>query len=186
MIRRVYTSYAGARWSGKHGSFEYDAELAAQSGGACGGHWRTAPRVGMIRFNAEYNRGSAGFDPPYPTAHDRYGLADQIGWRNIRHLRFGADIDFHNHWSAILNMHQYWVTSRSGAVYTPSGVPVASVRGDAQSNRAGWEPDVSVVWSPTRGVRMGTGYAYLFAGPFLREAGRSSYRYAYLFGEYTF
>ena len=32
------------------------------------------------------------FDQLYPTAHDKYGLADQVGWRNIHHVRVGFDI----------------------------------------------------------------------------------------------
>ena len=29
------------------------------------------------------------FDQLYPTPHDKYGLADQVGWRNIHHVRAG-------------------------------------------------------------------------------------------------
>ena len=32
------------------------------------------------------------FDQLYPTGHDKLGLADQVGWRNIHHLREGIEI----------------------------------------------------------------------------------------------
>ena len=32
------------------------------------------------------------FDQLYPTAHDKYGLADQVGWKNIHHLRTGLEV----------------------------------------------------------------------------------------------
>ena len=32
------------------------------------------------------------FDQLYPTGHDKLGLTDQVGWRNIHHLREGIEI----------------------------------------------------------------------------------------------
>ena len=26
------------------------------------------------------------FDVLYPTAHDKYGMADQVGWKNVNHV----------------------------------------------------------------------------------------------------
>ena len=85
--------------------------MALQSGslgddsiGAWAGHWQmreSLPGQGAIKLTAEYNfasgdenptDGSRGtFDQLYPTGHDKYGLADQVGWRNIHHLRAGVE-----------------------------------------------------------------------------------------------
>ena len=35
------------------------------------------------------------FDQLYPTAHDKFGLADQVGWRNIHHVRTGLEVRPH-------------------------------------------------------------------------------------------
>ena len=52
---------------------------------------------------AEYNYASGdadptdqkreGFDQLYPTPHDKYGLADQVGWKNIHDLRAGLETE---------------------------------------------------------------------------------------------
>jgi hypothetical protein len=62
----------------------------------------TAPAIRYKpRFVLEYNYASGDgdskdgkrgtFDQLYPTAHDKYGLADQVGWRNIHDARLGVE-----------------------------------------------------------------------------------------------
>ena len=65
-----------------------------------------APRVAAGRtppcVSGEYNYASGDADPTdgtrgtfdqlYPTPHDKYGLADQVGWRNIHHVRAGVEL----------------------------------------------------------------------------------------------
>jgi alginate export protein len=101
----------GFRWIGKFpATFDYGMEMVRQQGSlgadslnAWAGHWvvgRTLARVRATpRFLVEYNYASGDKDPRdgtrgtfdqlYPTAHDKYGLADQVGWRNIHDLRVG-------------------------------------------------------------------------------------------------
>src|SRR5688572_1409875 len=72
---------------------------------AWAGHWvlgYTLPTVpSKPRLVAEYNYASGDKDPAdgqrgtfdqlYPTPHDKYGLADQVGWRNIHNARAGVE-----------------------------------------------------------------------------------------------
>ncbi len=70
---------------------------------AWAGHWVVgktfAGAAGKPRPFGEFNYASGDSDPKdgvrgtfdqlYPTGHDKLGLADQVGWRNVDHLRGG-------------------------------------------------------------------------------------------------
>ena len=104
---------AGIRVAGKlpHG-FDYGTEMVREFGSlsadhirSWAGHWE-AGRTFAVRFSprlyAEYDfatgdrnphdgiRGT--FDQLYPSNHDKYGFADQVGWRNIRDVRAALDM----------------------------------------------------------------------------------------------
>ena len=79
--------------------------LGADSVQAWAGHWQLragAPTRVPLGLTGEYNYASGDADPTdgtrgtfdqlYPTGHDKYGLADQVGWRNIHHLRAGVEL----------------------------------------------------------------------------------------------
>ena len=59
---------------------------------------RTAVKLVTTEYNfatgdANATDGTRGtFDQLYPTPHDKYGLADQVGWRNVHHVRAGTDV----------------------------------------------------------------------------------------------
>ncbi|HTL03375.1 MAG TPA: alginate export family protein, partial [Vicinamibacterales bacterium] len=98
------SSTTGVRLVGKFTPvLDYNAEMALQRGSlgtdsisAWAGHWlvgRTIPSgKKSYRLIGEYNFASGDetpgdgirgtFDQLYPTAHDKYGLADQVGWKN--------------------------------------------------------------------------------------------------------
>ena len=103
----------GLRWIGKFPlGWDYDTEIAKQVGSlgndqvsAWAGHWLLAYTLARAPFTprllAEFNYASGDgnptdgkrntFDQLYPSAHDLYGLADQVGWKNIEHLRTGVE-----------------------------------------------------------------------------------------------
>ena len=103
----------GVRWVGKlPAGLEYNTDTALQTGSlgsddvsAWAGHYSlrtTAAGSLAFRTSGEFNYASGDanptdgtrgtFDQLYPTPHDKYGLADQVGWRNIRHLRAGIEL----------------------------------------------------------------------------------------------
>src|ERR671911_1258041 len=107
------SSTTGVRLVGKFSArTDYNIEAAIQRGSlgsdtisASAGHaviGRLIP-VGSktYRVFGEYNFASGDetpgdgvrgtFDQLYPTPHDKYGLADQVGWKNIHHLRTGVE-----------------------------------------------------------------------------------------------
>jgi hypothetical protein len=181
----------GARLVGKlPARLDYNVEMDIQRGSlgpdsvrAWAGHWQireTLTGSWAPHVTAEYNYASGDADPAdgirgtfdqlYPTAHDKYGLADQVGWRNIHHLRFGFDVTPVKATPITVNYHSYWLAERRDALYAASGAPLARVPAGAASTRVGQEIDVQVTRPLTAQLALSAGYSHLVAGPFLKEA----------------
>ena len=181
----------GARLVGKlPARLDYNVEMDLQRGSlgpdsvrAWAGHWyirETLPGRGTPRVSTEYNYASGDaepadgirgtFDQLYPTAHDKYGLADQVGWRNIHDVRVGFDITPIKATLVTLNYHSYWLAQARDALYAASGTPLARVPGGAASTRVGQEIDVQVARPLTPYLALAAGYSHLMPGPFLKEA----------------
>ena len=150
-----------------------------------------------MHWLGEYNHASGdrnpkdqlqgGFTAPYPSNHDRYGLADQVGWKNMHHVRTGAEVTVRRHWALIFNVHQYWLASAADGLFSPSNTQLARVERGARSRHVGWEPDISGQWTPVGAVQVGAGFARLVPGAFLREATPGvGYNYGYCFAGYRF
>jgi len=181
----------GARLAGRlSSSLDYNVETVLQRGSlgpdsirAWAGHWQlreTFSGAQTPRLSAEYNFASGDADPTdgtrgtfdqlYPTAHDKYGLADQVGWRNIHHVRAGFEITPIKSTPISVGYHAYWLAAARDALYAASGAPIARVPEGAASTRVGQEIDVQVSRPLTPYLALSAGYAHLFAGPFLKEA----------------
>ena len=146
----------GVRWVGAlPDGLDYGLDLAIQRGSlgtdavsAWAGHWQLRHTAGgslALRTTAEYNRASGDanptdgtrgtFDQLYPTAHDKYGLADQVGWKNVSHLRAGVEITPRRGWPVTTNYHSWWLADVHDALYN------AGEHSDrARSGRRGRQP----------------------------------------------
>jgi hypothetical protein len=144
------------------------------------------PRVGM-----EYDFASGDHDPNdnnsqsfqnlFPSNHDKYGLMDEFGWRNIHDLRFQVsakpakkvDLEFHYHAFWLADTHDFWFRSNGLSTLrtkTPDGRDVRTIGAD---NFAGQEIDFIVGVEPIPHVKVSTGYSHFFAGPYLADTGPS-------------
>lgn len=197
----------GLRWTGGLPSgFNYGIETALQRGSvgiddieAWAGHYQLrTPALSPLamRVTAEYNYASGDTDPGdgirgtfdqlYPTPHDKYGLADQVGWRNIHHLRLGAAF-VDREWPLAVNYHSWWLAEASDALYSAGGAAIARVAGGAAGRHVGQELDVQISRALTPDVRLAAGYAHVFAGAFLKEATPgASYSAPYVMLSYVF
>src|SRR4029453_984926 len=128
------------------------------------------------------------FDQLYPPGHDKLGLADQIGWRNIPHLRAGVEITPIKATPISLNYHSWWLASETDGLYAASGaLLVPRVAGGATSTHVGQEIDLQVSRSITPQLQLSAGYAHIASGAFLREATPgASYSYPYVMATYVF
>ena len=186
----VYT--AGARAVGKlRRGFDYGVEMALQAGPsardvirAWAGHWvlgyalpvRQRPPRLLFEYNyasgdgdpADGRRGA--FDQLYPTNHGKYGTADRIGWRNIHDLMPGVEWRPNARWRFNLDWHRFWLASVRDALYTEGGTALLRYPA-ASSRRVGDEIDWQWTWQLQARLALGGGYARLFAGPYLKQAG---------------
>jgi hypothetical protein len=199
------SSTSGVRMAGKLSArTDYNVEAAVQRGSlgtdtisAWAGHalvGRTVP-IGSKTYRAfgEYNYASGDstlgdgvrgtFDQLYPTGHDKYGLADQVGWKNIHHVRMGLELRPHAKLSLAGGYHSFWVASTTDALYTAGSAVLARLpaslsteAGTAKVGRhVGQELDIQATFTPSPRIQLHGGYAHMFTGAFLKAAtpGRS-------------
>lgn len=171
-------------------SLDYNVEMARQWGSlgpdsvsAWAGHWqlrRTFTGRWMLHATGEYNYATGDenatdgvrgtFDQLYPTPHDKLGLADQVSWKNIHHLRAGIDVAPWRVTPIAVNYHSFWLAETTDALYVASGAVLARVPGGARSAWVGQEIDVQMTRPLTPQVALAVGYSHLFAGSFLAAA----------------
>jgi hypothetical protein len=186
------SSTTGVRLVGKLSArTDYNVETAIQRGSlgsdtisAWAGHaatGRTIP-VGSMTYRAfgEYNYASGDdtpadgvrgtFDQLYPTPHDKYGLADQVGWKNIHHLRTGLEVRPHPKLALGGGYHSFWLASGTDALYSAGNVALARIPTGAPDRHVGQELDVQVTYTPSPRIQLHGGYAHIFTGAFLKAA----------------
>ena len=193
----------GVRFAGKvPQGFDYGLEMDLQRGNigidpvsAWAGHWVLGYTVPKARYQprifAEYNYASGDrnpndnhigtFDQLYPSAHDKYGMDDQIGWRNIRDARAGVSMKPARPVTASLVGHDWWLASGTDALYNAAGAAVARVASGADGTHVGEELDLQGSWAINGQLKLGGGVGHIFPGGFLRRATQgSSYTYPYV------
>jgi hypothetical protein len=188
---RLDSKTAGFRWNGKlPQNFEYTAEMALQRGSWAGdsvsawaGFWRLGRLFNSIawrpRVRLEVNHASGDsnpadgrhetFDVLYPTAHDKYGMTDQAGWKNISHI--GIIGEFRPRRALVLQVkaHDRWLASARDGLYSAGGtLLVRDVSGRAGTH-VGKEVDVQAIWTPAPNVQVGAGVGHMFPGRFLKQ-----------------
>ncbi len=179
----------GARQEGHFASEEVSAWAIYGIGGL------TAVRLPLKpRFSAEYDFATGDrsrtdgkistFDQLYPTNHSYYGIADQVGWRNIKDFRSGVEVHPHAKLKITFDHHFFWLASAHDGLYNASGVLVVRPPASgALHTDVGREADIFAAWSPMREVTIGTGFGHLFPGRFLKEnspGSSTSFPYAFL------
>jgi len=121
------------------------------------------------------------FDTMYPTAHDRFGIADQIGWQNIIAVRGGITLEPHRRWTVTAQSIDFRLASATDWLYNSSGAGVARDPAGKSGTHIGEELDAYTWYELNRHVNVGAGIGHLFAGQFLQATTKGpSYNYTYL------
>jgi hypothetical protein len=199
----------GFRWVGAlPDSFDYRTEMAYQLGTlsvdrirAWMGHWvigRSFLGVPLRpRLFVEYDYGSGSpnskdgydntFDPIYPSTHDKLGLADQFGWRNIQDLRFGQDWHIARKWSAATSFHDFWLANAHDALYPARGSNIAQDAAGTDGTHVAEELDIQAIYTPTRQTQIDVGLGHVIPAEFLKKTTQGvAYTYPYMQIEYVF
>lgn len=202
--RKVY----GGRIVGKLPShLDYGAEMVGQNGSvgtdtirAWAGHWvlgYTVPEIKKTtRLVAEYNYASGDkvakdgkqgtFDQLYPTGHDKMGLADQVGWKNIHDVRAGVEFKATKKLSLNSFYHSWWLASTKDSLYNSAGTSIFKVAAGA-GRFVGQEADVQTTYAIRSDLSLAGGYGNIFPGTFLKNASPGKqYHFAYAMATLSF
>jgi hypothetical protein len=178
-----------------------NGSLGAESIGAWAGHWLLGYTLAGARLTprvfAEYNQASGDsnpidnrkgtFDQLYPTAHDKYGVTDLVGWQNMKHLRAGLEVSMFKGWSATTRYNRYWLADAHDGLYNGGGAVIARSPTGAAGTDAGQELDIiaSGKLRPTLGLNAGLGY--FIPGAFLKSTTPGKpFTYPYVMLTYDF
>ena len=127
------------------------------------------------------------FDQLYPTGHDKQGLADQVGWKNIHDIRAGIEYKATSKLMVTGFYHSWWLASRRDALYNAAGAAIVKVADGSAGRHVGQEADVQMTYALNAMTSIGAGYANIFPGTFLRNATPGKqYRFPYLMFTYSF
>jgi hypothetical protein len=198
----------GARTAGRlPAGLDYGVEMVMQRGSladdsisAWAGHWQlreSLPGTGAVKLTSEYNFATgdesgldgtrATFDQLYPTGHDKLGLADQVGWRNVHHIREGFEFSPFKATPIAVNYHSWWLAEKTDGLYNAGGARIAFVAGGAANGHVGQEIDFQVTRALTPQLQLAAGYAHMFTGKFLEQATPgASYSAPYIMATYVF
>jgi hypothetical protein len=149
------------------------------------------------RVFAEYNYASGDrapgdgkqetFDQLYPTGHDKLGLADQVGWKNIHDIRAGLEYRATAKLALSGSYHSWWLASTTDALYNAAGTAIVKVANGSAGRHVGQEADVQMTYTLNGTTSVGAGYANIFPGTFLKNATPGKqYRIPYLMLTYSF
>ena len=120
------------------------------------------------------------FDTMYPTAHDRFGIADQFGWQNIVALRFGVTIEPHRRWTVTTQYLDFWLASATDSLYNTSGGSIVRDSTGKSGTHIGREADVYTWWELNRHINVGVGVGHFMGGEFLEKTTKGpNYNYPY-------
>jgi len=198
----------GARWVGKlPAAFDYGTEMAMQTGSlasdsvsAWAGHWILGNTLGgrwKVRVAEEYNFASGDdnptdgrrhtFDQLYPTGHDKIGLSDQIGWRNIHDVRSIVEFTPHKGWPASASYHSWWLADTHDALYAANGAATFRVPSGVVGSHVGQELDLQVTKALVPQVQLAAGLAKVFPSDFLKQVSPGAkYTLPYVMVTYVF
>jgi Alginate export len=189
-------------------NFDYGAEIAEQAGAfgsdylrAWGGHWVLGYSLSGVKFTprlvAEYNYASGDhsptdgrrgtFDQLYPTPHDKYGLADQVGWRNLHDTRAGFETKLSPKLALTGFYHSWWLADTHDGLYNVAGALVVRVPRGTAGKHIGQEADFQAVYALNNLVQIGGGYGHIFPGTFLKNTTPGkAFDFSYLMVTYLF
>ena len=199
----------GVRWAGQlPAKFEYTMEIAGQRGSrgaadvsAWAGLWRLGRNFDGLRWKpgvrVEWNHATGDRDPNdnrfetfdvlYPTPHDKYGLADQAGWKNINHLAAIAEFKPRKGLVLQFKAHEFRLASARDGLYNAGGTLLVRDPTGRSGKRVGSELDVQALWTARPGVLLGAGLGHLFPGEFLRKTTPgASYTFPWVGMTYSF
>jgi hypothetical protein len=192
----------GLRFKAKaHRAFDYGGEFIFEHGkvgsqairayaGQAGAAYQFAEAAAKPRVFAQYDYASGNsnpkgnsthstFDTIYPTAHDRFGIADLFGWQNLESVRAGATVEPHRRLTFTVQGLDFWAASALDSIYNTSGGAIVTNKTD-HGRHVGAELDSYSWYELNQHFNVGGGLGYFGGGQFLTNV-TSSHSYTYYY-----
>jgi Alginate export len=109
------------------------------------------------------------FDQLYASTHGMWGLADQVGWKNMRHAAVKFEFSPVAPLKVNAAVNKLSLATVNDAWYGVSGSRVALNR-SATSRDIGWEPDLFAAYTVNRDISVGAGIAVLVSGAYVKQS----------------
>jgi hypothetical protein len=208
VVANLDEKVTGVRWVGKLPlGFDYGAEAVDEAGYLGSDRiraWATHFVMGetfqaplMPRVFAEFNFASGDkdakdgvrgtFDQLYPTGHDKYGLSDQMGWRNMKDVRAGVETKPRRNVTASVVYNDWFLASRFDAMYNATGAALFRSASGTAGTHVGQEMDVIATWTIVKPLQAGAGFGHIFPGEFLKKTTPgNAYNFPYVMFTYKF
>jgi hypothetical protein len=202
----LHQATSGVRMAGRiPAAFDYSSEFVVQTGsigpddvkawaghGVVGKTFKKPARIfGEYNYASGDTSGADGsretFDQLYPTGHDKLGLSDQIGWRNIHHARAGLEIRPSSKWLVASSYHRWWLASATDALYNAAGAVVVRNAAGTAGRYVGQEIDAQLSYAYSPQLQIGGGYSHMLPGEFLKNTTPGhTYKAPYVMVTYVF
>ncbi|MES2593931.1 MAG: alginate export family protein [Verrucomicrobiota bacterium] len=189
----------GTLWKGdpkKLGGFDYEAEMAYQTGNVSGrdlsafaGHWGVGynikhswkPRIGLQYNYATGDDNLADgdvntFQNLYPTNHMFYGYMDTTAWSNMHNPQLNISFMPTAKLKVMLDYHVYWNADSGDAwrrVNNQTRVRPVNAAARSADKYRGQEFDITAIYKFNPHVALQTGYSFFLAGNYLAQTGAS-------------
>jgi len=209
VVANVNEKVGGVRAAGKlPAAFDYGVEMVREFGSlgadrisAWGGHWVAGRTFDAARFKprvyGEFNYASGDrnpkdgirgtFDQLYPSGHDKWGMADQVGWRNIKDVRAGVDTKPARNFGLGFEYNDWYLASATDSLYAATGAAVVRSITGVAGTHVGQEVDVIGTWTIIKPLVAGAGIGHIIPGEFLRKTTPGNgYTYPYLMFTWKF
>jgi len=147
-----------------HGAADYTFAIA------------TAPKL-LVGYDAASGDEDAGddtwgtFENLYPTNHDKYGLMDLAGWKNLSDAYFGAGFQPVQPLAFQATVHLLGRMETGDTFYRAGGAALRdrSLAAASDATDVGTELDLTLNWNVTRNFGALLGYSKLWSGGFLDD-----------------
>jgi alginate export protein len=141
--------------------------------------WRVSVSPIKPRLFVELNQASGDgnptdgrrgtFDQLYPTNHGKYGMVDQMGWRNMRDVAAGFEIQPTPKWKVASTVHRLFLATTADGLYNAAGVRTV-FNPKATSTDVGTELGLSTTYTISKELSIGAGLGHLVPGEFLGQS----------------
>jgi len=109
------------------------------------------------------------FDQLFPTNHNKYGIADVMGWRNTRNVGVAAKAKPIEKLEAKLGYYAFWLDQAEDSLYNAGGKAIVSNTSGTDASFVGHEIDAELTYKASDQVECSGGAAHVFAGDYLND-----------------